>query len=252
MSLKTAFVAWYLFVASCQLLAQSTAQKILLAGERMLHRPYVAGVLNEQGADQTCTIDTLRLDCWTFTEYCLAYALATTETDFAEKVKQLRYRNGQINGYGSRLHYFTEWAKQAEQNTWLVDITQELGGIRDKRQVNYMSKHPTLYPLMKTETDRNAIRQAEHFVSNTRRSYVPKAVVDQIADKIKTGDIIGIVTSTPGLDVAHQGIAVKRNGKIHLMHASTEKRKVVVTTETLGRYLMRHKKHQGIVVLRPN
>lgn len=164
----------------------------------------------------------------------------------------LRYRNGEVNGYGSRLHYFTEWARQAEQNGLLVDITQKLGGIRDKRAVNYMSKHLAQYPLVQTETDRKAIHHAEQVVSNTPRYFLPKASVDQMSSKIKAGDIIGIVTSTPGLDISHQGIAIERKGKIHLMHASTDREKVVVTTETLGGYLMKHKKHQGIVILRPN
>lgn len=38
---------------------------------------------------------------------------------------------------------------------------------------------------------------------------------------IKDGDIIAITTHTPGLDVAHMGIAAYRKGKLHLLHASS-------------------------------
>lgn len=59
MFLKIYVAVCFLLLASWQISAQSTAQKIQVAGERMLRRPYVAGVLNEQGTDRYCLIDTL-------------------------------------------------------------------------------------------------------------------------------------------------------------------------------------------------
>ena len=35
------------------------------------------------------------------------------------------------------------------------------------------------------------------------------------------GDIIAITTKMPGLDIAHVGIAEYKEGKLHLLHASS-------------------------------
>jgi hypothetical protein len=236
----------------CKMEAQSTAQRLLRAGEIKLRRPYVAGVLNENGSDEQLMIDTMRLDCWTFTEYCLAQALATEASNFVSMVQKLRYRNGQITDYGSRIHYFSEWASQAEANGFVTNITKELGGVKDKRSVNYMSANQAKYQNYTSGGVEAAIKSAEQTISLAPRYYIPKAKVAGLSAQIQSGDIIGVVTSIEGLDISHQGIAVKREGKVYFLHASSEKGKVVLTRETLDTYLSMHKKHSGIVILRPN
>ena len=67
---------------------------------------------------------------------------------------------------------------------------------------------------------------------------------------IKNGDIIAITTNTPGLDVAHMGIAFYVNGKLSLLHASSKEKKVVISKVTLGQMLQKNKNWTGIRVLR--
>jgi hypothetical protein len=68
--------------------------------------------------------------------------------------------------------------------------------------------------------------------------------------RIREGDVIAIATTQKGLDVQHVGLAVKVRGRIHLLHASSIEGKVVLSRETLYRYIMGSKKRFGVIVLR--
>ena len=68
---------------------------------------------------------------------------------------------------------------------------------------------------------------------------------------IQNGDLLGFTTTVEGLDIGHTGIAVKMdNGRIHLLHAPTENTKVQISEEPLSDYLMKYKRHSGVIVLR--
>jgi hypothetical protein len=54
----------------------------------------------------------------------------------------------------------------------------------------------------------------------------------------------------PGMDVAHVGIALRRRGRIHLLHASRLAGKVLISPETLYGYLMKKKERTGVMVAR--
>jgi hypothetical protein len=52
------------------------------------------------------------------------------------------------------------------------------------------------------------------------------------------------------LDISHVGIAVRKNGRIHLMHASSVSRQVEISDKPLSEYLMENKSQSGIMVCR--
>ena len=53
--------------------------------------------------------------------------------DFIKNLETIRYRNGVLDGYPSRLHYFTDWIRNNEQKGLVRDITSELGGTEHKK-----------------------------------------------------------------------------------------------------------------------
>ena len=57
-------------------------------------------------------------------------------------------------------------------------------------------------------------------------------------------------TNTPGLDVAHMGIAFYADSKLLLVHASSTDKKVVVSKVPLSQMLKDNNKWTGIRVLR--
>lgn len=78
---------------------------MLRIGKSYLGTRYVANTLDRNEVEQL-VINTKEVDCLTFVEYTLAQALGSS---FADNLQRIRYRDGIINGYPSRLHYTSDW-----------------------------------------------------------------------------------------------------------------------------------------------
>lgn len=232
---------------------ESVPHLMLAAGVGLSGQPYVAGTLEEQPEEQLCIYLT-RTDCILFVETCLALA-RTARTgggfpEFADELRQSRYRDGTVTCYADRLHYTSEWILQGEKRGILKDITMELGGEPYCHPVNFMSTHPDAYPRM---DDVEAIKAAEARINAIPACQIPKAKVKGILKEIQSGDIICLVSGIEGLDILHVGIAAKGGTEdtICLIHASSVAGKVIVDPKPLDRYLEGRKSVTGIRVLRP-
>src|SRR5690554_4412832 len=89
------------------------------------------------------------LDCTTYAENLLALARtlksdSATFQQFAEELKKMRYRDGKMNEYPSRLHYFSEWIYNNKQKN-LVETPADNFGRAYPNQLNFMSTHPNSY-----------------------------------------------------------------------------------------------------------
>ena len=67
---------------------------------------------------------------------------------------------------------------------------------------------------------------------------------------VRSGDIIALTTKKAGLDISHVGFAVWHKNSLHLLNASSLKKKVVDDDETLYSYSKKHPSMTGIRVLR--
>lgn len=231
---------------------ESVPDLMVRAGNALIGQPYVAGTLDEEPGEKL-RIYLTRTDCILFVETCLALARTTVQGGdfrvFADEIRQSRYRGGRVESYADRLHYTTEWGMQGEARGTLRDVTQDLGGIRLDHPINYMSSHPDSYPLM---DDVDAIREAEAGINAKPRYYIPKNRLGEALKGIRSGDIIGLVTSVEGLDISHVMMAVvDKPGTVRLLHASTGPMKVVIDSRTLPEYLAARSSVTGIQVLRP-
>jgi hypothetical protein len=236
-------------------LKASIDETILQIGQTFLGLPYEGGTLEGPVEKLICKLDAF--DCYTFVENVMAISLAKhskqpTFENYMRILQDLRYRNSKIDGYGSRIHYFTDWAKTAETNHYLKDLSPILG-VKMDNPINFMSQHRNLYPsFAKDDKILADIVLMEKNLAKKVIYHIKKEDFSTYEPAIKTGDIIAFTSTVPGLDVNHEGFAVRKNGKLYLMHASIEKKKVIISEETLQQYLMRIKKHAGVMVLRVN
>ena len=231
---------------------------MLVNGMKYIGVPYVAHTL-DQGEAEELVINCDEVDCTTLVEYVLAESLSprqadgdVLESDFADKLQQIRYRNGKIDGYASRLHYVADWINNGVRNGFLLDVTAQQSNYCAPLTLSYMSSHPQMYhQLAASAQNVTAIRQVEQALNGQSVCYLPK---EQLPVKglpwIKDGDIIAITTSTEGLDVAHMGIAIYVNGRLTLLHASSVEKKVVVSSVALSQMLNVHDTWTGIRVIR--
>ena len=108
--------------------------------------------------------------------------------------------------------------------------------------------------LIKNQDDENykKIVATETVLNGRSFCYLPQDQIEVNEHLIRSGDIIALATSINGLDVTHTGIATReKDGRIHLLHASTGSMEVEVSDLPLAEYLKGIKKNIGILVARP-
>lgn len=235
---------------------------IIEIGRSFLGTDYVANSL-EKEEEERLVINLTGLDCYTFLESSLVFArsIQKRETspkdrsefeDFQKELINIRYRNGKLNKYPSRLHYFSDWIYDMNERGIGKDITKEIGGKLYIKKINFMSTHIDAYKQLKSNPKFvDEMVKIEEEISSRNYFYIPQEEISKLEDKIQSGDIIGITTNVEGLDIAHTGIAIRMdNGRIHLMHAPNEGYKVQITEKPLADYIKGNKKQTGIMVLR--
>lgn len=235
---------------------QTKAQTTLTIAKSFMGQPYKAATLEGNSKEQlVCNLRDF--DCSTFVESITAMTLVKHSDkpnyeSYNTQLQNLRYRNGEINGYASRLHYFREWIIQAEANKIAEDITKNVGGLKQNKKINFMTVSRELYPKLKDENTYLAIKESQKNINNYDFYYIPKWKLEkrEVEDKIQDGDIIAITSNLDGLDYNHEGFAIRQNGRLHLLHASIEQKKVIISKEPLVDYLNRVNKHSGISVIR--
>ena len=225
-------------------------------GKSFIGTHYEAFGIEKKGKEQL-VINLTGLDCTTFLENALVFARLIKEgkhnyNDYLAELTFLRYRNGVIDQYPSRLHYFSDWIYNNEKKGIVKDITEELGGEPIKFKVNFMSTHPDSYMHLKENPEFILkIKDQEREISFRDYYYIPEDRISLVEDKIHNGDLLAFTTSVKGLDIGHTGIAVReKDGRIHLLHAPNVGYKVQISEKPLADYVKSIKRHTGIIVLR--
>ena len=236
------------------LLEKDFGQTLVAVGKTFLGTPYVAKTL-EIGETETLVINLHGLDCTTYVENVLAFGLMlqneeTQFEDYTNELETIRYKNGKLDGYASRLHYFSEWIANNEKKGLIKDITSEIGGKEITKEINFMSSHRDLYPFLKDDANYEKIQVSENYLNNQAICILPQDQIEANEHLIQSGDIIALTTSINGLDITHTGIASReKDGRIHLLHASSSG-EVKVSELSLVDYLKKVKNNTGIMVAR--
>ena len=218
----------------------------LFFARSFIGKPYVAHTL-EVGDEERLMVNT---KC--------AYQKKYTYAAYRAALQAMRYRHGRINGYPSRIHYFTEWITENSKSGLVTEMQQPDPPFTAVQtvSVNYMSQHPQSYKALKAHPEYvPEIRRMEQRVSGQQFRYIPKSRVGRSAElrqAVKDGDIIAITCNKAGLDIAHLGFAVWKNGNLHLLNASQLHKQVIEEPMTLWQYLRQHPSHTGIRIIRIN
>lgn len=230
---------------------------MIFYSHELMGTPYVAHTL--EGDNELLTINIDQLDCTTFVE--TLYALTRTTLngryswrDFANNLESIRYRNGQMDGYPSRLHYVSDWIIDNTHRGNIEEISSSIPNARyETKTLDYMSAHRNLYLALADSATFAQFKTFEIAYRMHRFPYVNKNSVNsnKVTEKLKSGDIIAIVTKTEGLDVSHMAIIVSdEKGKFHMLHASSDEKKVVIEKDDLKETLRRNRNSMGIRIIR--
>lgn len=243
-------------LATRESLAQRPIGEVMVAvGVSFLGTPYVARSL-EQPGEEHLVVNLLGLDCVTFVENTLAFSRCIklekqTFDDYRQQLQLIRYRGGIIDGYPSRLHYFSDWIDDNEKKHVVTNISTKIGGAVYEKKLTFMSAHFASYKQLSNRPFLDKIRETEATVSTRPHYYVPKDRLATVEKDIDAGDIIAITTSIDGLDIIHTGIAIRANGVLKYLHAPLSNGKVQISDKSLVDYLALHEGQTGVMVARP-
>lgn len=220
---------------------------------QLLGAEYQAGLLDRE-PEETLFVSLKKFDCLLFIETVLAIANNLKQQDYdyqalTYKIEDQRYWNGKMNGYCSRLHYFSDWIEDNARRGNVQNITRQLGGIDITKKINFMTTHRSSYPnLAQGDLTFQCIARVENNLSSTF-NYIPTENIDQAYPQLQPGDIIGVATKIPGLDFTHTGLVYQQpDGEIGLIHASPAGK--VVIAQDLQKYISKVENAIGIVVTR--
>ncbi len=238
-------------------------ERTATVGQALLGTRYKHFTLEIDNRIESPSVNFQGMDCWTFFEISLAFARMLNEPEENWTPAQMlhyieldRYRGGECTGeYLSRLHYLEDWLADNRDRGLVEELTPHLGGksvphsAREMtigwRHYRYLASNKSLLgPLAKMEAR----------VSSRPLYQIPKNRVASIESKLRSGDIIGIISRDRGglYSTAHVGLALRTSDGLHFMHASSPNNsgKVVIDSR-LSQYLARYRSDSGILVARP-
>jgi len=233
-------------------------------GQAMVGTPYRSYTLEIDNRVESPSVNFKGLDCWTFFEIALSFArmLDEPETNWTPStllhyIELDRYRSGDCTGdYLSRLHYLGDWLYDNSRRGLVQDLTRTLGGVSVSHSAREMTNGWRHYRyLVANRALLRPLSQMEARVSSQPLYEIPKSRVASIEPRLRSGDIIGIVSRDGGSmrATSHVGLALRSgDGTLHFMHASAPHNygKVVVDSR-LSAYLYRYRSDTGILVARP-
>lgn len=252
--------------------------RIQSIAEQFLGEPYQANLLEKSSIEQPF-ISLHQFDCVLFLETVLALttvlsknsdypdalssiqpsstlSISQSESELFTAIERYRYRDGKIDGYCSRLHYFSDWILDNQRRGNVEPIAQDSGSTSLTKSLNFMSNNWQKYPpLVKNPVLRDCISQSEINITNQLKTgglrYVPTHKLRSQEPKLRSGDLVGIVTNMNGLDVTHSGFLYRKDSRSRpgLIHASL--RSGIKISADLERYVIGVEGAIGIVVSRP-
>jgi hypothetical protein len=220
-------------------------------------RPYKAKTL-EADEKELLVVNLREFDCTTLIETALALshtikAEQKSFNDFQKALCKIRYRNGSINNYTSRLHYFTDWINDNTEKGLIKDVSRFYGGMEYHNTVNFMSTHTYAYEQLKNDSSLVLkIIDIENEISKREYHYIPKEKIHEVESELPSGLIVAFTTNIEGLDVVHTGITYMENDGLKLLHASSDEGKVVISEKTLSGYTEDKDLQNGIILAKIN
>lgn len=213
-------------------------------GLQFLGKPYRANALSGSNPE-VLVADLTSFDCVTFIENSLALThSAGNESVYRKALVHFRYAGDSVQ-YEKRFHYFSDAMRQ---------LDYPLLGTRDMLQkspksFSFLSKY--LASKQIGQINLTLLRSRENQLAENDFYFTPNALVDRLLPLLKSGDFVGLVSKNPAIDFLHTGMIYRIDGKVYLLHASQEFKRVMVSKETLGEYLKTHRQFIGVSAFRP-
>lgn len=219
-----------------------------------LNFPYVSHTLEMPG-EENLVVNLREFDCTTFVESVIALVRTTRSESpgfgtFLNELQCIRYRDGNLQGYASRLHYTSDWLYDNEKKGFLKNSSAGSGGIREEKTIDFMTTHRDAYRQLKND---DVLLQEIQVIENDINGrngfyYLPKESIAGRASMIPHMSMVAFTTSIKGLDVTHMGFAFQEEDRLTFIHASSTRKEVVIDQKTLSDYCAGQSSCTGIII----
>ena len=184
------------------------------------------------------------LDCMTYVEHVLALAAsrkASYRNEFLPRLVDVMYcAKGQPLMNHHRNHFTSVWADKNENKGYLKNVARNHPkATRRSLVLNKVGENRTFYVKDSFKI----------FESSQSIWYFDRQTILNKEFKLKSGDIVAMVTSKKGLDVTHMGFYIENKDKKLLRHASYKLNLVI--DQDFYQYLEKHDSTKGLMVFRP-
>lgn len=240
---KIVFIACLLY-ASLPSFSQTQVSSLVDIGKRFLGKPYRGHMLSSGNPERLISSQD-GFDCVTFLEHCLATRISYQKpSNFLSALKHVRYAGDSIQ-YENRYHYFSDAMWQLGYQ--LIQDPDHISSA--PKDFSFLSNYLLSQKVL--SVDIVMLAQREKTLRARKFVYTSLKDIPYILPLIKNGDLIGFVGKKNQLDFLHTSMALMQGNQVHFMHASQEKKEVVISTQTLFEYLKTHQQFIGITVFRP-
>jgi hypothetical protein len=128
---------------------------VVRVGRPFVGEPYTPHTLELPGPERV-VVNLREFDCVTYVESVLAMARLIRDgrnsfAEFTEELRRIRYRDGRLDGYPSRLHYFSEWIATTSGWAWSGTSRWSWAAAGWTEPVDFMSRNASAYPKLVEE-----------------------------------------------------------------------------------------------------
>jgi len=250
---------WYAQTSHPQT-GESFGELVARSGTAQLGTPYYNHPQTTEPEQFSIALDTFQ--CVSFVESTMALSRCiwkneNNEDCFIKEVKESRYRDGEVDGYASRLHYFFDWLSNNSERGRLTPLTRAFGGRKFKRRrqkklFSIMTSRPKRYPALLNPSVFHDIQSIENSLNSQHPYVLRRKQLTGLNDRLENGDVVAVVTNTRGILISHTGFILKNSdGKARFLHASSYHERVVVSENDIADYISRDKSRLGILIYRP-
>ena len=239
---------------------ESFGRLLIRIARQQLGKPYFHEPQTDNPEELSIVLDTFQCVSLVETSLSLARCIWKASPDeecFVNEVRKSRYRDGALEGYSSRLHYFYDWLNNNMERGRLIPLTRELGGAPFKRPSNaplfsIMTGRPERYPALLNPTTYSHIELVENALNKETVYVLRENQLKGLSPHLRDGDLVAVVTTSRGILISHTGFIIKApDGRSRFLHASSYHKKVVITENDIADYIERKSNRLGIIVYRP-
>lgn len=216
--------------------------------DQFLGLPYVENALSKQNPEQLIT-DLSGFDCVTLFDNIYAlYASNGIDSRYLDHLVKVRYfKPGRIT-YENRNHYFSSTIEKLQKEGQLIPLQTEFD-VTTKKDLILLSEYLKNKGL---QINIDSLRVMEKQFSSDHFRYIPTKSIPKVLDHIQEGDLILFVTNNQHMDFHHVGFLVKKENQWHILHASQQYKKVIISPENLMEYMKKHPSFPGIKIYHLN